>query len=165
MHLQFRSVRADELAERFPVARAGQVDQVRGHGAMVAYGPGPVRPVRGGPGVCSGMATYLFTFCRRRGTRRRLIRSAPGRAGSSSSGRGSRTAATPGFAACSLGARVTDTTLGGYSLIRAGGLDAAVALGRGCPMLADGGAVEICELTSHDGRFDQWLDTMGGRHD
>src|SRR5207247_10288301 len=37
-------------------------DQVRRHGAMVAYRPGPVRPVRGGPGVCSGMSTYLFTF-------------------------------------------------------------------------------------------------------
>ena len=40
-----------------------------------------------------------------------------------------------------------------------------MALGRGCPMLADGGAVEICELTSHDERFDQWLDAMGGRRD
>jgi len=47
----------------------------------------------------------------------------------------------PGFAACSLGARVADTTLGGYSLIRAGRLDAAVALARGCPMLGAGGAV------------------------
>ena len=71
----------------------------------------------------------------------------------------------PGFAACSLGARVADTTLGGYSLIRAGRLDAAVALARGCPMLGAGGAVEICELTSHDERFDQWLDTKGGRRD
>jgi hypothetical protein len=71
----------------------------------------------------------------------------------------------PGFAACSLGIGVADTTLGGYSLIRAGRLDAAVALARGCPMLGAGGAVEICELTSHDERFDQWLDTKGGRRD
>jgi hypothetical protein len=47
----------------------------------------------------------------------------------------------------------------------AGSLDAAVSLARGCPVLAAGGAVEICELTSHDERFDQWLDTMGTRHD
>ena len=51
---------------------------------------------------------------------------------------------------------------GGYSRIRAGSLDAAVALARGCPMLGAGGGVEICELTSHDERFDQWLDTKGG---
>ena len=71
----------------------------------------------------------------------------------------------PGFAAASLGASAADTTLGGYSLIRAGSLDAAVALARGCPMLTHGGAVELCELTSHDERFDHWLDTTGTRHD
>ena len=71
----------------------------------------------------------------------------------------------PGFAAASLGVSAADTTLGGYSLIRAGSLDAAVALGRGCPMLNASGTVEICELTSHDERFDRWLDTMGTRHD
>lgn len=67
----------------------------------------------------------------------------------------------PGFAAAALGTSVAATTLGGYSLIRAASLDAAVALAKGCPMLGDGGAVEICELTSHDDRFDNWLDTMG----
>jgi hypothetical protein len=30
-------------------------------------------------------------------------------------------------------------------------------------MLTAGGAVEICELTSHDERFDQWLDATGAR--
>jgi hypothetical protein len=58
---------------------------------------------------------------------------------------------------------VADTTLGGYSLIRAGSLDAASALARGCPVLTAGGGVEICELTSHDERFDRWLDTTGTR--
>jgi uncharacterized protein YndB with AHSA1/START domain len=65
----------------------------------------------------------------------------------------------PGFAAAAIGAPAADTTLGGYSLIRAGSLDAAVALARGCPLLAQGGAVEICELSGHDARFDNWLDT------
>ena len=96
VHLQFPLVRPDELAERLPVPRPGQVDQVRRHGDMVAY----PRPVGGGPGVYTGMATYLFTF---------------------------RPAA--GYAACSLGASVA----------------------------------EICELTSHDERFDQWLETTGTR--
>jgi len=67
----------------------------------------------------------------------------------------------PAFAAAALGASAADTTLGGYSLIRAGSLSAAVALARGCPLLTHGGAVEICELTSHDERFDNWLDTRG----
>ena len=47
-------------------------------------------------------------------------RSAPGPAGSWSSAPGSRTAATrDSQAATALGASVADTTLGGYSLIRA----------------------------------------------
>jgi hypothetical protein len=67
----------------------------------------------------------------------------------------------PAFAAAALGASVADTTLGGYSLIRAGNLDAAVALAGSCPLLLDGGAVEVCELANHDDRFDKWLDTFG----
>jgi hypothetical protein len=67
----------------------------------------------------------------------------------------------PAFATAALGASVADTTLGGYSLIRAGNLDAAVALARSCPLLLHGGAVEVCELASHDDRFDMWLDSIG----
>src|SRR6266513_6361367 len=66
----------------------------------------------------------------------------------------------PAFSAAALGAGPADTTLGGYSLIRAGSLNAAVALARGCPLLARGGAVEVCELVDHDERFDSWLDTV-----
>jgi hypothetical protein len=44
---------------------------------------------------------------------------------------------------------------------RAGNLDAAAVLARGCPLLTQGGAVEICELANHDDRFDTWLDTIG----
>ena len=111
------------------------------------------------------MSTYLFTF-----------RPPPGYAPSADSfgawaswqielGARLKDRGNPGFAAASLGASAADTTLGGYSLIRAGSLDAAVALARGCPMLTHGGAVELCELTSHDERFDQWLDAKGGRRD
>jgi hypothetical protein len=63
----------------------------------------------------------------------------------------------PAFAAAALGASAASTNLGGYSLIRATSLDAAVELARGCPILRDGGAVEVGELTSHDDRFDEWL--------
>ena len=161
VHPQFPLVRPDELAERVPVTRAGQVDQVRRHADMVAC----LRPVGGRPGVYTAMATYLFTF-----------RPPTGYAPSADTfgawagwqlelGARLKDRGNPGFAACSLGARAADTTLGGYSLIRAGGLDAAVALARGCPMLTAGGGVEICELTSHDERFDQWLDAKGGRCD
>jgi hypothetical protein len=39
-----------------------------------------------------------------------------------------------------------------------------VALARGCPLLTQGGSVEICELANNDDRFDNWLDTRGTRH-
>jgi hypothetical protein len=71
----------------------------------------------------------------------------------------------PGFAAAALGASAAETTLGGYSLVRAGSLQAAVALAGDCPLLGHGGAVEICELTDHDERFDTWLDNMKGSRD
>ena len=61
------------------------------------------------------------------------------------------------FAAAAVGAGPADTNLGGYSLIRASSLDAAVDVARGCPILRHGGAVEVGELTNHDDRFDEWL--------
>jgi hypothetical protein len=33
----------------------------------------------------------------------------------------------------------------GYSIIKADSLDAAVALAKGCPILAGGGSIEVCE--------------------
>src|ERR1700759_3398035 len=130
---------------------------------MVAY----LRPVGGRPGVYTVMTTYLFTF-----------RAPAGYAPSADTfgawadwqlelGARLKDRGNPGFAACSLGASVGEQTLGGASLgpagggsalVRAAGRPAALALARGCPMLPGGGAVEICELASHDERFDQWLD-------
>jgi hypothetical protein len=52
----------------------------------------------------------------------------------------------PVFARHTLGDR-TGTELGGYTLVTAENLDAAVALAQECPMLAEGGAVEVGELT------------------
>jgi YCII-related domain-containing protein len=39
-----------------------------------------------------------------------------------------------------------DTVLGGYSLVRADDLDAAVGLAKGCPILEQSGGVEVGEL-------------------
>jgi hypothetical protein len=64
----------------------------------------------------------------------------------------------PAVAATALGASPADTRLGGYSLIRAGSLDDALALARDCPMLDHGGTVEIGELSLLDEGYDQWLD-------
>ena len=61
------------------------------------------------------------------------------------------------FRASPVGDCGSATSLGGYSLIRASSLEEAVALAQGCPILADGGGVEVGELTSHDDRFDEWL--------
>jgi hypothetical protein len=35
--------------------------------------------------------------------------------------------------------------LTGYSVIKAGSLDAAVAMAKGCPILAAGGSIQVCE--------------------
>ncbi len=53
----------------------------------------------------------------------------------------------PVFNRSTLGKAPTDTELGGYSLVRANDLEAAVALAKGCPILERGGAVEVGELT------------------
>jgi hypothetical protein len=55
----------------------------------------------------------------------------------------------PVFARRMLG-DCTGTELGGYTLVTADDLDAAVELARDCPMLAAGGAVEVGELTLHN---------------
>ena len=63
----------------------------------------------------------------------------------------------PASAATLIGARADATTLHGYSVIRASSLDAAVALAHGCPILHEGGGIEVAELVSNDDTFDQWL--------
>ncbi|HMA47606.1 MAG TPA: YciI family protein [Frankiaceae bacterium] len=53
----------------------------------------------------------------------------------------------PVFTSRALGDCGTKTRLGGYTLITADDLDAAVALAQGCPVLTQGGGVEVGELT------------------
>jgi hypothetical protein len=53
----------------------------------------------------------------------------------------SRTIGSDGAVSETEGDRVT-----GYSIIEADDIDAAIELARGCPILADGGSVEVAEL-------------------
>jgi hypothetical protein len=56
----------------------------------------------------------------------------------------------PTFARRAIGAEPAKTVLGGYSIVEADDLDAAVALASGCPTLQHGGGVEVGELTVLD---------------
>jgi len=53
----------------------------------------------------------------------------------------------PVFERRTLGNCGTDTALGGYTLVTADNLAAAVALAESCPILESGGGVEVGELT------------------
>jgi hypothetical protein len=53
----------------------------------------------------------------------------------------------PVFESASLGHCGDDTTLGGYSLITAEDLQEALALAKGCPVLAEGAGVEVGVIT------------------
>jgi hypothetical protein len=57
----------------------------------------------------------------------------------------------PVFESSTLGDCRPDATLGGYSIVSADDLDAAVALAEGCPALAHGAGVEIGVLTPTSG--------------
>ncbi|MCW2939622.1 MAG: hypothetical protein JWN00_2607 [Actinomycetia bacterium] len=56
----------------------------------------------------------------------------------------------PVFESDTLGNCGADTTLGGYSLITADDLAAAVALAKGCPGLQDAGGVEVGVITERN---------------
>ena len=53
----------------------------------------------------------------------------------------------PVFESGTLGQCGDDTRLGGYSLITAADLDAALALAKGCPALQEGAGVEVGVIT------------------
>jgi hypothetical protein len=48
-----------------------------------------------------------------------------------------------------LGSHGTDTVLGGYLVINADDLDAAVTMAKGCPGLQQGGGVEVGAIIDH----------------
>jgi hypothetical protein len=54
--------------------------------------------------------------------------------------------------AAALGDAPAGTRLGGYSLVAADDLDAALTLAKGCPVLAAGGTVEVGALAEIPGR-------------
>jgi hypothetical protein len=53
----------------------------------------------------------------------------------------------PVFRRQTIGKAAPTSPLGGYSVVEAADLDAAIELARGCPILTVGGGVEIGELT------------------
>jgi len=53
----------------------------------------------------------------------------------------------PVFASRAIGTNADETRLGRYTLITADDLDAAVALAEQCPVVKQGGSVEVGELT------------------
>jgi hypothetical protein len=58
----------------------------------------------------------------------------------------------PVFNRAAVGASADGALLGGYSLVTAENLDAALMLARGCPIVAAGGGVEVGELADLAGR-------------
>lgn len=68
----------------------------------------------------------------------------------------------PIFRAAAVGATPAETVLGGYLLVRAADLDAAIVLARACPGLDSGMSVEVGEITNTDDSFDAWLDEHSG---
>jgi len=56
-------------------------------------------------------------------------------------------AGNPIFSRTTIGAVTSDTDLGGYSLVAADNVDAAIELAHGCPFMKLGGGVEIGEIT------------------
>jgi hypothetical protein len=60
------------------------------------------------------------------------------------------TLGNPTFARRSIGADPSTTVLGGYSIVEADDLDAAVELASACPTLTYGGGVEVGEITVLD---------------
>ena len=60
------------------------------------------------------------------------------------------TLGNPTFARRSIGADPSATVLGGYSIVEAEDLDAAVNLASACPTLKHGGGVEVGEITVLD---------------
>ena len=53
----------------------------------------------------------------------------------------------PVFESSALGNVAADTRLGGYSVVTADDLEAAVALAKGCPLLQRGGGIEVGVIT------------------
>jgi hypothetical protein len=53
----------------------------------------------------------------------------------------------PVFQRSALGNSGADTVLGGYTLVNAENLEEAISLAKSCPMLLEGGGVEVGELT------------------
>ena len=84
--------------------------------------------------------TRIFPASSRRLIERRTVRSERFRAATIAS------RVTPGFPASgAVGGGPAKSDLTGYSILQADSLDAAVQLAGGCPIIADGGTVDVYE--------------------
>lgn len=107
------------------------------------------------------MATYLFTYC----APQDYVPSADAHDAWSAwsawyqgLGANLRDRGNPVFKSETVGNCSSDSSLGGYLLVRVATLEAAVALADGCPFVSEGGGVEVGEVTNRDSQFDEWLD-------
>jgi hypothetical protein len=76
-------------------------------------------------------------------------------------------AGNPVFVRQQVGQCGADTVLGGYSIVSADDLSAAVGMARGCPVLSAGGGVEVGELTrlnpEHTDQFASATESLPGK--
>jgi hypothetical protein len=93
------------------------------------------------------MSTYLFSFRSPRGYAPSADSMGPWQSWFEGLGASIADAGNPIFDRSSVGNTGDDTQLGGYTLITADSLDAAVALAGGCPLVGRGGGVEVGEIT------------------
>jgi hypothetical protein len=103
------------------------------------------------------MTTYLLTFRAPKDCKPSPATAAEWSAWHQSLGAHLKDRGNPVFRTQTVGAEPGQTILGGYSLIRAADLDAAVAMAKGCPGLGAGMCVEVGEVTNSDDSFDTWL--------
>jgi hypothetical protein len=93
------------------------------------------------------MSTYLFAFRAPKGYQPGPDTMSPWQAWFEGLGPNIADTGNPIFARSSVGNTGGETELGGYTLITADSLDAAVALAGGCPLVGNGGGVEVGEIT------------------
>jgi hypothetical protein len=92
------------------------------------------------------MPSFVFTYRTEPGTARTPETTAAWRSWFDSMGDHLAALGKPGIESATVGNCGPGTQLGGYSLITADDLEAALALAKGCPALARGGGVEVAQL-------------------
>jgi hypothetical protein len=92
------------------------------------------------------MPSFVFTYRTEPGTTRTPESAAAWRSWFDTMGDHLADLGKPGIESAAVGNCGPGTRLGGYSLITADDLDAALAVAKECPALARGGGVEVAQL-------------------